>query len=396
MSIKITNEIFIERSIEIYGDLFGYDKLEYISRDKKIILYCKKHSNYFETFPESHYKYNNCEYCQKENQAQKSQENFLNKALQLYGDLYDYSKVVYVGRINKLEIYCNKHKLTFFQTPSQHLKHFACPGCKREYKISKSDLLSTEEFVAKSNVVHNYKFDYSKTVYTGANNSVVIICPIHGEFIQRAQGHLVGKSCARCINVMNLGTEEYIRRAKIVHGDTFDYSEVKYINSNIKVKIICKIHGPFYIVPHAHSGKRMCGCPYCRASKGELKVLNVLKTLNVLYDRQWTFSDCKYKKQLPFDFIVIYDNKFGLIEYQGEQHYKPTRYSKDHNKNLEKFKDCQRNDNIKLNYCAVNEIPLLRLVYNEDETLQTNILNFIDLIKTCGCSFKGDLYAKTN
>jgi hypothetical protein len=330
MSIKITNEIFIERSIEIYGDMFGYDKLEYTGRNNKITLYCKKHSDYFETTPESHY------------------------------------------------------------------KHVSCSHCKKENKIANSELLSTEEFIEKANIVHNYKFDYSKTVYTGANNYVVIICPMHGEFKQRAQGHLMGKSCALCKDVVKLNTDEFIQRARNVHGDVFDYSEVEYVNSDTKVKIICKKHGPFYMVPFDHSGKRMRACPYCRASKGEIKVLNVLKTLNVIYDRQWKFSDCKYKKQLPFDFIVVYDNKFGLIEYQGEQHYKPCRYSKDMSKNLEKFEDCQRNDNIKLDYCVDNKIPLLRLVYNEDENLQMNILNFVDVIKNEGCSFKGDMYAKTN
>lgn len=62
-----------------------------------------------------------------------------------------------------------------------------------------------------------------------------------------------------------LTTEEFIERAKCVHGDKYDYSTVVYVNSKIKVKIICPIHGEYEQSPQVHL--RGCGCTHCRSDK---------------------------------------------------------------------------------------------------------------------------------
>jgi hypothetical protein len=49
-----------------------------------------------------------------------------------------------------------------------------------------------------------------------------------------------------------LTTEEFIERAKIVHGDRYDYTEVKYINTKTKVIIICSEHNKFEQIPETH------------------------------------------------------------------------------------------------------------------------------------------------
>ena len=54
------------------------------------------------------------------------------------------------------------------------------------------NLKSTETFINECNVVHNNFYCYDKTIYTGINNKIKIICPIHGEFEQIAKSHLKG------------------------------------------------------------------------------------------------------------------------------------------------------------------------------------------------------------
>lgn len=58
-----------------------------------------------------------------------------------------------------------------------------------------------------------------------------------------------------------LTTEEFIAKAKAVHGDRYDYSKVEYVNASTKVCIICKKHGEFWQVPNSHL--RGIGCPQC-------------------------------------------------------------------------------------------------------------------------------------
>lgn len=52
--------------------------------------------------------------------------------------------------------------------------------------------LTTDQFKTKANIIHNFKYDYSKTNYTTTKNKIIIICPLHGEFEQRPTTHLSG------------------------------------------------------------------------------------------------------------------------------------------------------------------------------------------------------------
>lgn len=59
-----------------------------------------------------------------------------------------------------------------------------------------------------------------------------------------------------------LTKEEFIERARKVHGDKYDYSKVEYVNSRTKVCIICPIHGEFWQKTNHHLEKH--GCIKCR------------------------------------------------------------------------------------------------------------------------------------
>lgn len=75
-----------------------------------------------------------------------------------------------------------------------------------------------------------------------------------------------------------LTTEEFIKRAKAVHGDKYDYSETKYINMNTKVKIRCQKHGVFEQNARSHINPLIkAGCPYC-AGKALFKGENDLQS----------------------------------------------------------------------------------------------------------------------
>lgn len=117
--------------------------------------------------------------------------------------------------------------------------------------------LTTIEFIEKAKSVHGDKYDYSKVNYINAQTNICIICPEHGEFWQKPYNHLNGHKCPLC-NRRKWDTETFIKEAKKIHGDKYDYSKVEYIESRKKVCIICPEHGEFWQYPLLHLNGMGC------------------------------------------------------------------------------------------------------------------------------------------
>src|ERR1035437_4265917 len=83
---------------------------------------------------------------------------------------------------------------------------------------------TTEEFIQKARKVHGDKYDYSKTIYIKALDKTIIICPIHGKFLQAPHSHLRGDGCPKCGGTGKFTTEDFIQKAREVHGNKYDYS----------------------------------------------------------------------------------------------------------------------------------------------------------------------------
>ena len=117
-----------------------------------------------------------------------------------------------------------------------------------------------------------------------------------------------------------------------------------------------------------------CGCKL--NSSKERIIENYLKELNVDYEKQKRFEDCKYCYTLPFDFAIYNNDKTlkCLIEYDGQQHFRPIDFFG----GIDGFGKTQIRDNIKNKYCKDNNIHLLRLNYlNTDNEIKEIITNTI-------------------
>jgi undecaprenyl pyrophosphate synthase/G:T-mismatch repair DNA endonuclease (very short patch repair protein) len=123
----------------------------------------------------------------------------------------------------------------------------------------------TELFIEKAIKIHGDKYDYSKVEYINAKEKVIIICKIHGEFIQTPNKHLQNQNCSQCSKKPKLNMEEFIKRANIKYNNLYDYSKVNYINYDTKVTIICKIHGKFLQTPYKHLNYKY-GCYFCNSN----------------------------------------------------------------------------------------------------------------------------------
>ena len=133
-----------------------------------------------------------------------------------------------------------------------------------------------------------------------------IICPIHGSFWQSPYEHLQGKGCLKCTGHYKFTTEEFIERARKVHGDEYDYSKVNYINKETEVEIICQKHGSFWQKPHVHTFYK-CGCPICAKDKGlaksklQQRVYEYLYEHNILFEDEKKFEWLRLKYPLKLD-----------------------------------------------------------------------------------------------
>jgi len=278
-------------------------------------------------------------------------EEFIEKAKLVHGNKYDYSKVDYINSQAKVKIICEEHG-EFEQKPNNHLTGYGCSKCSGKNK------LTTEEFIEKAKLVYGDKFDYSKVNYVNNHVKIIIICPIHGEFLQIPNSHLAGLGCQKCAGNMLKTNEKFIAEAKLIHNDKYDYSQTNYINGHHKVKIICARHGEFWQLPSNHL--KGGGCPNCQKSKGENNIKRLLNDNNISFIPQYKFNGCINKKCLPFDFYLPEHNI--CIEFQGIQHYQPFEYFGGE----KQLKYIQTNDNIKRNYCKKNQILLIEIKYNEN------------------------------
>jgi hypothetical protein len=288
-------------------------------------------------------------------------EQFIEKAKKIHGDKYDYSKVEYINNRTKICIICPIHG-EFWQIANSHLQGEGCKECGMELK-AKNKTLTTDKFIEKAKKIHGDKYDYSKVEYKSANQNVCIICPLHGEFKQKAILHLIGHGCPKCglersANKRKLTREEFIEKAKKIHGNKYDYSKVKYDGMLKKVKIICHVkkrngeeHGEFLQEPHNHLKGN--GCPICRHSSLERIVEEELQKNSIKFIHHADSKLFPWLKKQHLDFYLPEHNI--AIECQGEQHFSKYRFEKDD----EKLKIRNELDRNKNKLCKENNIKII-------------------------------------
>lgn len=359
---KLTKEEFILRARELYGWKYDYSKVEYVNNKTKVCIICPEHGEFWQV-PNSHLNGNECKKCANEkngNSKKLTCEEFIKRAKEVHGDKYDYSKVEYKGMLEKTCIICQKHG-AFWQKPSIHLRGVGCPECNPQKK------LTTNEIIKRFIKVHGDKYDYSKVEYKNINTPVCIICPVHGEFWQTPHSHLKGSNCQKCAkkienNKKCLTKEEFIQKARKVHGWKYGYSKVEYRGINEFVCIICPKHGEFWQTPHSHLKGH--GCQKCRTSHLEKMVQNFLEKNKIKYIYQYypEFLS-KGKSHQSLDFYLPEYN--FAIECQGAQHYSIVK-SWGGEKGLENRIKLDEN---KLNECNKHGIKILyysNRKYNND------------------------------
>ena len=195
----------------------------------------------------------------------KTTEEFIKEAKEVHGDKFDYSETIYTGCFNNIKIICKQHG-SFFTRPSTHINGLGgCKECaKQQQAVNKKDL---KWFLKKAKEIHGDKYDYSLIKdFSTTHAKYKFICSKHGVFEQTGYSHLQGYGCKECADEYQSKLKQkdlkwFLKKAKEIHGDKYDYSLVDYKGCQTKVKIICKQHGVFEQAPNSHL--QGSGCPFC-------------------------------------------------------------------------------------------------------------------------------------
>lgn len=131
-------------------------------------------------------------------------DEFLKIIKSLYGDKYDYSKVIFYNSKTKVTLSCEIHG-EFNKDPYGLKTGHGCPKCgksegerRKPPEQKRKCMMPIDQFIERARKVHGEKYDYSKTVMNGLMRHVLIVCPVHGDFWQQAHNHMYGFGCAQC------------------------------------------------------------------------------------------------------------------------------------------------------------------------------------------------------
>lgn len=133
--------------------------------------------------------------CYQINSAINKTSYYINKAIEVHGDKYDYSLVEYKKSDSKIRIRCKKHNLIFEQSPASHLRGTGCYHCGID-TVKNNKTFTIETYTEKARNVHGYKYTYED--FKNTSTLMTLNCDIHGEFEINPTYHLQGTKCPAC------------------------------------------------------------------------------------------------------------------------------------------------------------------------------------------------------
>ena len=281
-------------------------------------------------------------------------EEWIEEVSKKHNGKYDYSKTHYTKAKDKVIVICHEKDEFGHEHGEFEIRAGNHMAGVGCPKCAKKYKPTTEEWIKRAKKVHGEKYIYDKVEYTLSNKKVLITCPIHGDFWQEATSHLSGVGCPKCNGGVELTTEEYVNKLKQVHGEKYDYSKVKYINAKEKIDIICPIHGVFKQLPYQHLKGQ--GCPKCKSSKLENILMRLFEKNNIKYTYQYRIGA---DKKLSCDFFL--DDYGIVVECQGEQHFTPTSFDgdKSEEKCEKSYEKILKYDELKYGMCINNDLDII-------------------------------------
>lgn len=372
MPKKKTHEDFLEE-VKPFEDII--EVLEEYKNSTTEILFLHKECNkqFYITpkrlFKKLQHKKFHCTECSP--LKKKTHEQFLKEVYDLVGDEYTVLGK-YVNNHTSIEFLHNVCGHIYNVKPYNFKMGHGCPKCSglmkkplTSFKLEVFQTVANEYSVLSEHLVNT-----QTKIKMRHNNKD---CGYY-EYEVTPNKFLQGKRCPKCFKNWRKTTEEF--KAEVFDLEGSEYIVLgDYLNGKTKIKIQhshsrCDNH-IYEVTPNDFL--RGYRCPVCSESKGETKIRKKLSSLKLPFKMQYKFDDCRNKNPLPFDFAVFNnDNSLRcLIEYDGEQHFRPMRFGSSKEKNIMKYEQTVKNDKIKDTYCENNSIKLIRISYKNYEQVET-------------------------
>lgn len=230
MPSALNKEEFIKRSVLAHNNKYDYENVVYINQYDPVIINCPIHGD-FKQIPKSHMIGHGCKKCMSDNfknkytgtnKVNKLDTNLvINKLKEAYKE-YDYSNSYITGSRETAiihDIKCRTHGF-FTKRLTNHLRQNQ--GCN----LCGSNKLSNYDFISRSNIIHQNKYNYSLSDYINNKTKLKIICPKHGEFMQSPLKHLSGQGCPICAEDKKSKGEAFIRKFLIANNIEYDQEKI--------------------------------------------------------------------------------------------------------------------------------------------------------------------------
>jgi hypothetical protein len=169
--------------------------------------------------------------------------------------------------------------------------------------IGKKRIVWNKKFINALNKVHKNKYNYSKVNYVTSNQKIIVICPVHGEFHQKASHHLNGHGCSKCVNVISKPEIMYLNYYKIRKSN-----RQKYINGfrvdgyDSKTNTIYEFLGDYWhgnpIRHNPNEINKKCHKTFGELYKNTFKKFEKLKMLGYKILYIWETDWNKFKKNI--------------------------------------------------------------------------------------------------
>jgi len=219
---------------------------------------------------------------------------FIEKAALKHHNKYDYGRCNYTASHTKVEITCPVHG-GFLQKPCNHLNGSGCPDCAPNKKLTRTI------FIKKAQRVHGGKYNYDSVKYINSMTKVEIVCNTHGSFNMKPNDHLNGHGCPDCA-VQRTALKkrktpvDFIKEARKVHGDKYNYDNCNYQIAHSKVEITCPLHGSFLQKPNDHlNGVGCYDCGRIALKKAQRKSTGqFIKEATERHNSKYTYDKVNY------------------------------------------------------------------------------------------------------
>ena len=374
---KLNYDILVRDFNITHDNKYTYPKFIYISLYEKITIMCPDHGEFSQQIM-AHRQGGKCKLCANLNRSKnvkagsidRRTEKFKIEVESKFGDKFDLSKVKYSTTSDLITIGCPNHGEVKVAAGQFKRSKYGCPYCGGTKNLTQEMFLN---LIPES---HKDEYDLSKTIYKTRQEYIIVICKEHGKFSLKADNFIIGQGCPKCRYIKSANSNrgdilDILESFRITHNNKYTYEEIEPFKSRLstKIKIFCPDHGPFIQPIDRHYNGH--GCPICKSSKGELKVIKILEKFNIEYINEYSFKDLRKSgsiKPLRFDFYLP---KYNVcIEFDGRHHFEEIE-------TREKLEDVLHRDNLKNDYCKINNIKLLRLNYKMENYGENQLRLFL-------------------